>query len=110
MPGVSPLHQDPSAPRVSEPERALLEMLSEVGVHQPLDEARQLTESAYTLRSENLIALLRRCASVKTVRLCIALGRELDLPWAGKLPEDLPKGSTSRWVARSKDGLLVLKP
>jgi len=35
------------APRVSSPERGLLELLSEVGVRQPLEEARELMESTY---------------------------------------------------------------
>ena len=55
--------------------------------------------------------LLKRCTSVKTVRLCLQLGRELSQPWAGKLdPSELPKGSDRPWVSRSGDGLLVLKP
>ena len=41
-----------------------------------------------------LMNLLKRCTSVKTVRLCLLLGRELSLTWAGKLDEAaLPKGS-----------------
>jgi hypothetical protein len=55
--------------------------------------------------------LLKRCTSVKTVRLCLQLGRESSLPWAQKLdPAELPTGSARPWVARSADGLLVLKP
>ena len=55
--------------------------------------------------------LLKRCTSVNTVRLCLRLGRELSLPWVGKLDEDaLPKGSARPWISKSKDGLLVLKP
>jgi Transcriptional regulator, AbiEi antitoxin, Type IV TA system len=54
--------------------------------------------------------LLKRCTSVKTVRLCLQLGRELSQPWAGKLdPSQLPRGSDRPWVSRSADGLLVLK-
>lgn len=111
-----PLHAGPfekrnGAPRVSIPERALLEVLSEVGVRQPLQEARELVESAYSLRADVLSALLQRCSSVKTVRLCLQLGRELALPWAAKLdPAQLPTGSGRAWVSRSTDGLLVLKP
>ncbi len=50
-PPADPLHAGPfekrdGAPRVSTPERALLEVLSEVGVRQPLQEARELAESA----------------------------------------------------------------
>lgn len=115
-PPTDPLHAGPfekrsGAPRVSTPERALLEVLSEVGVRQPLQEARELAESAYSLRADVLRELLQRCTSVKTVRLCLQLGRELALPWATKLdPAQLPTGSDRAWVSRSRDGLLVLKP
>jgi hypothetical protein len=86
-------------------------VLSEVGVRQPLQEARELVESTYSLRADLLRDLLKRCTSVKTVRLCLQLGRELSQPWAGKLdPSQLPKGSDRAWVSRSADGLLVLKP
>lgn len=99
------------APQVSAPERALLELLSEVGVRQPLQEARELVESTYSLRADVLRELLRRCMSIKTVRLCLQLGREGSLPWAGKLDSaELPTGSDRPWVSRSPDGLLVLKP
>ena len=111
MPGVSPFEHRPSAPQVSTPERALLELLSEVGVRQPLQEAREIAEGTYSLRADVLMDLLKRCTSVKTVRLCLRLGRELSLPWAGKLDERaLPKGSDRPWISKSKDGLLVLEP
>jgi hypothetical protein len=98
-------------PLVSAPERALLEVLSEVGVRQPLQEARELVESTYSLRADVLRDLLTRCTSIKTVRLCLQLGLELSQPWAGKLdPSQLPNGSDRPWVSRSGDGLLVLKP
>lgn len=115
-PPNDPLHAGPfekrdGAPRVSVPERALLEMLSEVGVRQPLQEARELTEGAYSLRADVLRDLLQRCNSVKTVRLCLQLGRELALPWASKLDTaHLPTGSDRAWVSRSSEGLLILKP
>lgn len=98
-------------PRVSTPERAVLELLSEVGIRQPLQEARELMESTYSLRADVLSKLLGSCSSVKTVRLCLQLGRELSLPWSQKLnPAELPTGSSRSWVSRSKEGLLVLKP
>jgi hypothetical protein len=108
---VGPFEKRDGAPLVSAPERVLLEVLSEVGVRQPLQEARELVESSYSLRADVLRDLLKQCASVKTVRLCLQLGRELSQPWAGKLdPSQLPRGSDRRWVSRSADGLLVLKP
>jgi hypothetical protein len=111
MPGVGRFENHDGAPLVSTPERALLELLDEVGVRQPLQEAKEIAESTYNLRAEVLMDLLKRCTSVKTVRLCLKLGRELSLPWAGKLDAAaLPRGSARPWISKSKDGLLVLKP
>jgi len=91
------------------PERAVLELLSDVGVRQPLQEARDLLEGTPSLRAAVLQELLERCKQVKAVRFCLTLGRELNLPWAAKLdPKRLPTGSEQRWVGRSKEGLLVL--
>lgn len=107
---AGPFEKHSGAPQVSAPERALLELLSDVGVRQPLQEARELVESTYSLRVEVLRELLQHCTSVKTVRLCLQLGREASLPWAAKLdPATLPTGSDRPWVSRSADGLLVLK-
>jgi hypothetical protein len=98
------------APKVSEPERALLEVPSDAGVRQPMQEARELTQSTHTLRANVLLERLRLCVSIKTVRLCLNLGKELCLPWSLKLePSELPLGSTRPCVSRSSDGLLVLK-
>ena len=108
---VVPFEGRNEAPLVSTPERALLELLSEVGVRQPLQEARELMESSYNLRGAVLQELLKRCTSVKTVRLCLQLARELSLPWMAKLlPTELPTGSDRPWVSRGSHGVLVLKP
>jgi len=99
-----------NAPLVSTPERALLELLDEVGVRQPLQEAKEIAESTYNLRADVLTDLLKHCTSVKTVRLCLTLGRELSLPWAARLDAaTLPRGSRRPWISKSRDGLLVLK-
>ena len=82
-----------------------------MGVRQPLQEAREIAEGTYNLRADVLMDLLKHCTSVKTVRLCLTLARELSLPWGGKLDADvLPKGSARPWISKSRDGLLVLKP
>lgn len=107
---AGPFEKRSGAPQVSMPERALLELLSDVGVRQPLQEARELVESSYSLRADVLRELLQRCTSVKTVRLCLQLGREASMPWAATLdPASLPTGGDRPWVSRSADGLLVLK-
>ena len=108
---VTPFENMADAPQTSKPERALLELLSEVGVRQPLQEVRELMESTYTFRADVLRELLSNCSNVKTVRLCLQLGQELSLPWAAKLdPKTLPTGSKRAWVGHSAEGLLVLKP
>ena len=108
---VGPFEQRSGAPQVWAPERAWLELLSDVGVRQPLKEARELVERTYSLRADVLRELLQHCTSIKTVRLCLLLGREGSLPWMCKLdPATLLKGSDRPWVSRSTEGLLVLKP
>lgn len=108
---LAPLETNRSVPLVSMPERALLELLSQVGIRQPLQEARELVRSARGLRADILHGLLRHCTSVKTVRLCLQLGRETLRPWASQLDAtQLPTGSDRPWVSRSPEGLLVLPP
>lgn len=98
-------------PLVSEPERAWLEMLSDVGVRQSLAEVREIAESLYTLRAAVMNELLVRCTSVKTVRLCLQLASDVKAPWAPKIDVTrLRTGSNTRWVSRTPDGLLVLLP
>ncbi len=110
--GISTLPENPDGPCVSEPERALLEMLSEVGVHQEVDEARHIMEGVRQLRARQLTRLLAACRMVKAVRLCVGWSEELGLPWAAKAREAADgKMGSGRWVARLKDGrTLILKP
>jgi Transcriptional regulator, AbiEi antitoxin, Type IV TA system/Transcriptional regulator, AbiEi antitoxin N-terminal domain len=107
---VGPFEDRANEPNVAEPERAVLEVLSEVGVRQSLGEARELLESLYTLRADVLDKLLQQCTSVKTVRLCLQLGKELSQPWAEKLDAGaLPKGSSKPWVSHGPNGVLILR-
>lgn len=110
--GISPLPESPDGPNVSEPERALLEMLSEVGVHQEVGEARHIMEGVRQLRSRHLQRLLEACRMVKAVRLCVTWSEELGLPWASSARKAARgRMGTGRWVARLKDGsTLILKP
>jgi hypothetical protein len=110
--GIAPMSEFPNGPRVSSPERALLEMLSEVGVYQELEEARAIMENVRQLRSRQLRLLLSHCRMVKAVRLCVAWARELDLPWAGHAREAASdRMGSGRWIGRLKNGnTLILKP
>lgn len=99
--------------RVAVRERALLEMLYEVGTRQGLEEARNLFDSQRNLRKELLGNLLQCCTSVKAVRLFLTWARETQLVDVDLLLQQhpLPAGSDRRWMNRLKDGtLLSLKP
>lgn len=99
--------------RVSVPERAVLELLYEVGTHQGLEEARQLFENLRGPRKDLLARLLQCCTSVKVVRLCLTWARETGLLDVDALLSQsaLPVGSEHRWMTRLKDGtLLSLRP
>ena len=108
---MSPLPESPEGPQVSGPERALLEMLSEVGVHQELEEARGIMEGIRQLRRRHLKLLLASCRMVKAVRLCVVWSKELDLPWADQARESASgRMGSGRWVTRLKNGqTLILK-
>lgn len=102
---LEPLYALTSAPGkpteiiVSSPERAILEMLSEVGTHVSLEEARNITENARNLRRDVLEQLFSHLTRVKVIRLAESLARELNLPWLGMAREQLKRRNvTGRWV------------
>jgi hypothetical protein len=109
--GLQSLPETPEGVLVSVPERALLEMLSEVGVHQGIEEARNIMEGTRSLRAEVLAALLKNCRRVKVVRLCLRWAEELNMPWSAAAKNAVGNRlGRSRWTARLKDGTtLVLK-
>jgi hypothetical protein len=99
--------------RVSVPERAVLELLYDVGTHEGLEEARNLFDGLRVLRMDVLGRLLSCCTSVKTVRLFLTWARESKVVDVDVLRarHRLPAGSERRWMTRLKDGtLLTLKP
>lgn len=110
--GLQPLPEFADGPPVSVPERALLEMLSEVGVHQEIEEARLIMEAARSLRQEVLATLLGGCRQQKAMRLCVVWAEELSLPWAeGARKATAGKIGPSRWILKTKTGqTLILKP
>jgi len=110
--GLRPLPEAPDGVLVSEPERALLEMLSEVGLHQGIEEARNIMEGIRSLRNHTLAKLLVNCQRVKVRMLCVGWAQELNLPWAAAARNAAgSRHSQSRWTARLKNGtILNIKP
>lgn len=98
---------------VSVPERAVLELLHDVGTKQGMEEAMALFESLRSPRVAVMGQLLSCCTSVKTVRLFLTWARETELLDVDALLStySIPVGSSGRWVTRLKDGnLMSLKP
>jgi hypothetical protein len=110
--GVQPLPETPHGPLVSVPERALLEMLSDVGTpHQGLEEARNIMEGVRTPRLDVLGTLLKHCTRIKVVRLCVQWAEESSLEWAAEARRLAGPRGRGRWLTRLPDGTtLVLKP
>jgi hypothetical protein len=103
----------PDELQVSVPERAVLELLYEVGVKQSLEEARNLFDGLRSPRKELLGQLLSCCTSVKAVRLFLTWARETNVVDIDALLTQHPirTGSDKRWMSRLDDGtLLSLKP
>lgn len=99
--------------RVSNRERALLEMLREVETQAQIDEAREILEVSVGLRMEELGHLMSGCRSVKTVRLMLTLLDTTGMADVAKLRREftLPTGSHTRWIGTLSDGTrLVLQP
>jgi len=88
--GVAPLPAGRSDLLVSTPERAILELLSEIGKRQTLEEAKHLVEGARALRLNVLDYVL---------------ADDLDLPWqALALKHSVRLGGGERWVTLGRTG------
>lgn len=99
--------------QVAASERAVLELLYEVGIKQSLEEARNVFDGLCSPRKELIGQLLSCCTSVKAVRLFLTWSRETGLVDVDALLAQYPirTGSAARWMSRLDDGsLLSLKP
>jgi hypothetical protein len=79
--GLQPLPAGHPNVLVSVPERALLEMLSDVGKTQSLEEAQQLYESMPRLRDGVLKRLLEHTSRMKVLRLVERVAAPAGHPW-----------------------------
>ena len=103
--GVAPLPGGRSDLLVSVPERAVLELLSDVGKSQSIEEARHLVEGARSLRPDVLENLLAHLKRIKVARLAHSFADDLDLPWAGLARRHSERlGGGRRWVSATKTG------
>lgn len=109
--GLKPLPSGSPEVLVSVPERAILELASDIGKGQSMEEASNLVIGLRNLRSDVLDEFLRHCKRVKVVRLVRDLGREADFSWARDLQKHVDRlGAGKRWSNKTKNGRLTLKP
>lgn len=103
--GLQPLPAGDPRVLVSAPERAMLELLSDVGKGQSLAEARELVESLPNLRQKVLDELLRHTTRIKVVRMAATLASGMKLPWASlALKHSERIGGGARWIAVGRSG------
>lgn len=107
--GLQTLPEGRAEVLVSVPERALLELLSDIGKDQSkgqsLSAARELTEGLPNLRAPVLDELLLHTKRIKVIRIAAVLAQELQLPWANLAhTHSLRIGGGQRWIAVSKSG------
>lgn len=103
--GMAPLPGGQPEVQVSTPERAILELLSDVGKRQTLEEAGHLIESARSLRLPVLDELMGHLKRIKVVRLACAVSHELDLPWKPiALKHSTRLGGGERWITVGRTG------
>jgi hypothetical protein len=103
--GIAPLPASTAPVPVSVPERALLELLSDAGKLQSLEETTHLVESLRSLRPQVLDQLMAHLTRIKVARLAVALATTLDLPWGDIAARHSKRlGGGARWVARAKTG------
>lgn len=103
--GLQALPDGRSEVLVSVPERAVLELLSDVGKTQSLEEAGHLVESLGSLREQVLDELLAHTTRIKVVRLVLTLAENAGLTWASVAQKHSDRlGGGRRWIAVSKNG------
>ena len=109
--GLQPLPEQPNGPLVSVPERALLELLGDIGQGEGIEEARNICETLTSLRRDVLTTLLQNCEIVKVNRLCVKWSEELGLPWAGTAREAAHDNlGHGRWSRKLRDGTTLNLP
>lgn len=108
--GLKPLPAGATGVLVSVPERAILELTSDIGKGQSMEEASNLMVGLRNLRPDVLHKFLSHCKRVKVVRLVRDLGLEADFSSARDLQKHVDRlGAGKRWFNKTKNGRLTLE-
>lgn len=108
---ISRLNHEPNNPLVSEPERAILELLDLIPNKQTIEETKQIMEGLQSLRSKKMQILLECCKKIKVKRLFWQIANKLDLPVLKKMdPLKIDFGSKSAYILRGDNNLILRNP
>jgi hypothetical protein len=109
---IKPLPNGQPDVLVSVPELALLELASDIGKGQSIEEAQNLVESLRNLRPTVLEECLLHCTRIKVVKLVRDLGEHSGFLWGQDLQKHVDRlGAGKRWDSTNKHGeRLSLKP
>lgn len=100
-----------SSPLVSDPERAVLEMLDDVPLKQSVEEAKQVMEAMFSLDAGKLQLLLQACAKVKVKRLFWLLAQELGLPVLNQIdPSSIDFGADAPYTIPGEKSMTLKNP
>ena len=77
--------------RVSEPERALFEILDNVGILYTVEESKNLFDLIISPRKKVLENLISNCKRIKVLRLLAHWGRELNVSYSDFLTDTVRK-------------------
>ncbi len=110
--GLKPLPNGNAGVLVSVPERALLELASDLGKGQSLEEVINIAQTLRNLRLQVLDQFLEACGRVKVVRLVRDIGLACGFEWGKDLQKHVDRlGAGKRRSSRTpNDELLILKP
>lgn len=109
--GLKPLPAGDPEVLVSVPERAILELASDIGKGQSMEDASNLIAGLRNLRPEVLDQILGHCKRVKVVRLVRDLGQKANFSWAADVQKHVDRlGAGKRWSNKTKNGRITLKP
>ncbi|ERL51979.1 hypothetical protein BJB45_12490 [Halomonas huangheensis] len=88
-------------PRMSSPERAILEVMDELPGHESFHNLDMVFESLTTLRPRTLSALLHSCRKIKVTRLFFVFADRHNHPWRKRLdPREFNLGSGDRALVK----------
>jgi hypothetical protein len=99
-----------TSPHVSDPERAILEMLDNVPATQTIEEAKEIMEGMHSLNPGKLEILLEHCVRIKVKRLFWLLCKELDLPVINEIPPNkVDFGSSTAYIVPHHGKSMAIK-